>query len=66
MIGGMLAATFIAIFLIPALFYLVERFMGKEEESAGGRVRARGKGVNPSHVLTNDFKVSMSCAPSRV
>jgi hydrophobe/amphiphile efflux-1 (HAE1) family protein len=26
-IGGMLAASFIAIFLIPVLFYLVERFM---------------------------------------
>jgi HAE1 family hydrophobic/amphiphilic exporter-1 len=25
-IGGMLAATFLAIFLIPAMFYLVERF----------------------------------------
>jgi hydrophobic/amphiphilic exporter-1 (mainly G- bacteria), HAE1 family len=25
-IGGMLAATFVAIFLIPAMFYLVERF----------------------------------------
>jgi len=28
-IGGMLAATFIAVFLIPVLFYLVERFSGK-------------------------------------
>ena len=28
-IGGMLAASFIAVFLIPILFYLVERFMGK-------------------------------------
>jgi HAE1 family hydrophobic/amphiphilic exporter-1 len=27
-IGGMLAASFIAIFLIPVLFYLVERFSG--------------------------------------
>jgi len=27
-IGGMLAASFIAIFLIPVLYYLVERFMG--------------------------------------
>jgi hydrophobic/amphiphilic exporter-1 (mainly G- bacteria), HAE1 family len=25
-IGGMLAATFLAIFLIPVLFYIVERF----------------------------------------
>jgi HAE1 family hydrophobic/amphiphilic exporter-1 len=29
-IGGMLAASFIAVFLIPVLFYLVERFMGKK------------------------------------
>src|SRR3982751_3862034 len=29
-IFGMLAASFIAIFLIPVLFYLVERFMGKK------------------------------------
>jgi HAE1 family hydrophobic/amphiphilic exporter-1 len=31
-IGGMLAASFIAIFLIPVLFYLVERFMGGKKE----------------------------------
>ena len=29
-IGGMLAASFIAIFLIPVLFYLVERFGGRK------------------------------------
>ena len=32
-IGGMLAATFIAIFLIPVLFYLVERFMGEKKKA---------------------------------
>ena len=32
-IGGMLAATFIAVFLIPVLFYLVERFMGKKKKA---------------------------------
>jgi hypothetical protein len=31
-IGGMLAASFIAVFLIPVLFYLVEKFMGKKKE----------------------------------
>jgi hydrophobic/amphiphilic exporter-1 (mainly G- bacteria), HAE1 family len=31
-IGGMLAASFIAIFLIPALFYLVEKFTGRKEK----------------------------------
>ena len=36
-IGGMLAATFVAIFLIPVLFYLVERISnrgGKGEPEA--------------------------------
>jgi HAE1 family hydrophobic/amphiphilic exporter-1 len=28
-IGGMLAATFVSIFLIPVLFYLVEKISGK-------------------------------------
>jgi HAE1 family hydrophobic/amphiphilic exporter-1 len=31
-IGGMLAASFIAIFLIPVLYYLVERFMGGKKK----------------------------------
>ena len=31
-IGGMLAASFIAIFLIPVLFYLVEKFTGAEKK----------------------------------
>jgi HAE1 family hydrophobic/amphiphilic exporter-1 len=34
-IGGMLAASFIAIFLIPVLFYLVERFMGGKKQQPG-------------------------------
>lgn len=29
-IGGMLAASFLAIFLIPVLFYLIEKFGGKK------------------------------------
>jgi len=33
-IGGMLAASFIAIFLIPVLYYLVERMTGKRAEAA--------------------------------
>jgi HAE1 family hydrophobic/amphiphilic exporter-1 len=33
-IGGMLAASCIAIFLIPALYYLVERFTGKKPAAA--------------------------------
>jgi hydrophobic/amphiphilic exporter-1 (mainly G- bacteria), HAE1 family len=31
-IGGMLAASFIAIFMVPVLFYLVERFSSKKEQ----------------------------------
>ena len=31
-IGGMLAASFIAIFVIPAMFYLVEKFTGRKEK----------------------------------
>jgi HAE1 family hydrophobic/amphiphilic exporter-1 len=31
-IGGMLAASFIAIFLIPMTFYFVERFMHRHDE----------------------------------
>jgi hydrophobic/amphiphilic exporter-1 (mainly G- bacteria), HAE1 family len=30
-IGGMLAASFIAIFVIPAMFYLVEKFSSRKE-----------------------------------
>jgi HAE1 family hydrophobic/amphiphilic exporter-1 len=33
-IGGMLAATFIAIFLIPVLFYVVERFSPGKSKTA--------------------------------
>ena len=33
-IGGMLAASFIAIFMVPVLFYLVERFSAKKERPA--------------------------------
>ncbi|HXN98275.1 MAG TPA: multidrug efflux RND transporter permease subunit [Candidatus Acidoferrales bacterium] len=39
-IGGMLAASFIAIFLVPAIFYLVEKWSGGKEPAAGG-VQAR-------------------------
>jgi len=34
-IGGMLAASFLAIFLIPVLFYLVEKFGGKNTPAPG-------------------------------
>ena len=34
-IGGMLAATLIAIFLIPVTYYLIERFAAKRQQRAG-------------------------------
>jgi HAE1 family hydrophobic/amphiphilic exporter-1 len=37
-IGGMLAASFIAIFMVPVLFYLVERFSAKKETPAAGEL----------------------------
>ena len=40
-IGGMLAASFLAIFLVPAIFYLVEKWSGAGKESAAGGVQAR-------------------------
>ena len=36
-IGGMLAATGIAIFLIPMMFYVIGRFNERREQRAGGR-----------------------------
>jgi HAE1 family hydrophobic/amphiphilic exporter-1 len=36
-IGGMLAASFVAIFLIPVLFYLIERFMGGKKHAPTGQ-----------------------------
>jgi HAE1 family hydrophobic/amphiphilic exporter-1 len=33
-IGGMLAATLIAIFLIPVTYYLIERFASRRKQPA--------------------------------
>jgi HAE1 family hydrophobic/amphiphilic exporter-1 len=41
-IGGMLAASFIAIFLIPVLFYLVEKFTGGKKAHAATQPPAAG------------------------
>jgi HAE1 family hydrophobic/amphiphilic exporter-1 len=41
-IGGMLAASFIAIFLIPVLFYLVEKFTGGKKAQAATQPPAAG------------------------
>ena len=36
-IGGMLAASFLAIFLIPALFYVVEKLSGEKQHGAASK-----------------------------
>jgi Cu/Ag efflux pump CusA len=35
-IGGMLAATLLAIFLIPVTYYLIERFASKRQSTPAG------------------------------
>jgi HAE1 family hydrophobic/amphiphilic exporter-1 len=40
-IGGMLAASILAIFLVPAIFYLVEKWSGAGKESAAAGVPSR-------------------------
>jgi HAE1 family hydrophobic/amphiphilic exporter-1 len=39
-IGGMLAASFLGIFLVPAVFYLVEKWSGATSEHASGTLPA--------------------------
>jgi HAE1 family hydrophobic/amphiphilic exporter-1 len=39
-IGGMLAASAIAIFLVPAIFYLVEKWSGAGKEQVSGALPA--------------------------
>ena len=39
-IGGMVAASVIGIFFVPAIFYLVEKWSGAENEAAPGALRA--------------------------
>jgi hydrophobic/amphiphilic exporter-1 (mainly G- bacteria), HAE1 family len=49
-IGGMLAATLVAVFIIPALFYMVERVTGRGERIARLRAaatQARGAPAPP-------------------
>ena len=53
-IGGMLAATFVAIFLIPAMFYFVERVShrngaGKHDEKAASKVDATLRREETAH-----------------
>jgi len=35
-IGGMMAASFIGIFFVPAIFYLVEKWSGGDKERVSG------------------------------
>jgi HAE1 family hydrophobic/amphiphilic exporter-1 len=46
-IGGMLASSFIAIFFIPALFYMIERLGGAESEQA--KTALTGPGLESRH-----------------
>jgi len=46
-IGGMLAASFMAIFFIPALFYMIERLGGAESEQ--GKAPVTGPGPESGH-----------------
>jgi HAE1 family hydrophobic/amphiphilic exporter-1 len=39
-IGGMLAASVIGIFFVPAIFYLVEKWLGAGKEQASGALPA--------------------------
>jgi len=39
-IGGMLAASVIGIFFVPAIFYLVEKWSGAGKEHASGALPA--------------------------
>jgi HAE1 family hydrophobic/amphiphilic exporter-1 len=39
-IGGMLAASAIGIFFVPAIFYMVERWSGAGKEQVSGRLPA--------------------------
>ena len=55
-IGGMLAASFIAIFLIPVLFYLVEKLSGGKphpKKAEDSRARPKSGAGRP---LTTDLK----------
>ena len=39
-IGGMLAASGIGIFFVPAIFYMVEKWSGAGKETASGTIAA--------------------------
>jgi hydrophobic/amphiphilic exporter-1 (mainly G- bacteria), HAE1 family len=40
-IGGMLAASAIGIFFVPAIFYMVEKWSGAEKEHIAGALPAQ-------------------------
>src|ERR1700710_1552031 len=53
-IGGMLASTLMAIFLIPVTYYLVERFAANRRlrEPQGARADENSGGIAPGRTLT--------------
>jgi HAE1 family hydrophobic/amphiphilic exporter-1 len=53
-IGGMLAATFVAIFLIPVMFYLVEKLSQRKEKDA-----PRGHSTEQPADAVNEAKTSV-------
>ena len=55
-IGGMLAASVIGIFLIPAIFYLVEKL--------SGAAASRRAGSLPAAAIAGAGRLSMRCAES--
>src|SRR6516162_7625177 len=48
-IGGMLTASFIAIFLIPVFFYLVEKFSGGKDKAETEAPSVEGVSVQPDY-----------------
>jgi HAE1 family hydrophobic/amphiphilic exporter-1 len=54
LIGGTLAATFVAIFLIPVMFYLVEKLSQRNEKDG-----PRGHSMEPPADAANEVKTSV-------
>ena len=46
-IGGMIAASAIAIFLIPVTFYVIERFAAGKEKSPSSKILSRKRNLSP-------------------
>ena len=57
-IGGMLAVSAIGIFLIPAIFYVVEKLSGRE--SAGPEPGARRRRRETEHEILSDIAIAVA------